>query len=96
MVVNDACNSGAGLLPLLFQEIKMGRGNKAFLPWRIDARAHAERGTCLSLPLSCGGSAGSVLLARCYTEPGVSWRIYPALDKRNDLQLGKVNSHNCI
>lgn len=32
MVVTGACGSGTGLLPQLFQEITLGRGNKTFLP----------------------------------------------------------------
>lgn len=88
MVVTGACGCGTGLLPQLFQEITLGRGNKTFLPGASTC-VHTEHGMCPSLPHSWGGSAG-LAGAKCVLV------CLSSLDKENDLQVGKVNLRNCI
>lgn len=47
MVVTGACGSGTGLLPQLFEEITLGRGND-FSPWCIHG-AHTQSKECAFL-----------------------------------------------
>lgn len=87
MVVTGACGSGTALLPQLFEEITLGRGNETFLPGASTHRARTVPFPSPFLRRQC-----RVVLARA----SCVLVDFSSLDKEKDLQVGKVNLHNCV